>query len=169
MKTLFLLRHAKSDWGDASLRDFDRPLNERGWAAAKAMGREMRERDLSPDFVLVSPAVRTRETLGRVQEGFGASFEAMEERAIYLAETMTLVDLVRGAPGQSNRLMIVGHNPGMHELVLMLSEGPHELRNAVAQKYPTAALAEISFDVEDWGEVAPGTGRIRTFLKPRDL
>ena len=91
MKTLYLLRHAKSDWGDSSLRDFDRPLNERGWKAAKAVGREMRERDLTPDLVLVSPAVRTKETLARAEEGFGAKFMAIEERQIYRAETETLL------------------------------------------------------------------------------
>ena len=169
MKTLFLLRHAKSDWGDSSLKDFDRPLNERGWDAAKAMGREMRERDLVPDFVLSSPSARTTETLARVEEGFGQKFECAEDRRIYLAETETLIELVRGAPSKSETLMIVGHNPGMHELVLALAEGPDELREEIAQKYPTAALAEISFDVDDWPDVAPGSGRVRTFLKPRDL
>jgi phosphohistidine phosphatase len=65
--------------------------------------------------------------------------------------------------------MIVGHNPGMHELVLALTEGPHELRDEVAHKYPTGALAEISFDVDEWPDVAAGSGRIRSFVKPRDL
>ena len=169
MKTLYLLRHAKSDWGDSSLKDFDRPLNERGWKAAKAMGEEMRERDLMPDAVLVSPAVRTRETLARVQEGFGQTFETIEERAIYLAETETLVELVRRAPAQASRMMIVGHNPGMHELVLTLAGGPTELRDEVAHKYPTAALAEINFDVDDWPDVEPGAGLLKSFVKPRDL
>lgn len=169
MKTLYVLRHAKSDWGDSSLRDFDRPLNERGWKAAKAVGREMRERGLSPDLVLVSPSARTLETLGRVQEGYGEQLETVEDRSIYLAETDTLVGLVRSAPADARHLMIVGHNPGMHELVLELAEGPHELRDDVAQKYPTAALAEISFDVREWADVAPRTGRLRSFVKPRDL
>jgi phosphohistidine phosphatase len=169
MKTLYVLRHAKSDWGDESLRDFDRPLNERGWKAAKAMGRAMRERELVPDLVLVSPAARTMETLARVEEGFGEALEAIENRGIYLAETETLVDLVRSAPGDAKRLMIVGHNPGMHELVLALAEGPHALREEIAHKFPTAALAEISFDVNAWPDVAPCTGIIRYFLKPRDL
>lgn len=169
MRTLYVLRHAKSDWGDSSLRDFDRPLNGRGWKAAKAMGREMRERDLVPDLVLVSPAARTTETLARLEEGFGSGFDKIEERSIYLAETEVLLGLVRGAPVQAGRLMIVGHNPGMHELVVALSEGPQDLRDEAADKFPTGALAEISFDVRDWAEIAPGTGRIRTFLKPRDL
>ena len=169
MKTLFVMRHAKSDWGDSSLKDFDRPLNERGWNAAKTMGRAMRERDLVPDFVLSSPSARTTETLARVEEGFGEKFEAAQDRRIYLAETETLVELVRGAPAKSERLMIVGHNPGMHELVLALAQGPAELRDEIAHKYPTAALAEISFDVDDWPEIALDSGCLRNFLRPRDL
>ena len=169
MRTLYVLRHAKSDWGDSSLRDFDRPLNGRGWKAAKAMGREMRARDLAPDLVLVSPAARTTETLARLEEGYGGKFETVETRSIYLAETETLLDLVRSAPANADRLMIVGHNPGMHELVVALSEGPQDLRNEAADKFPTGALAEISFDVRKWADVAPGAGRIRSFLKPRDL
>lgn len=169
MKTLYLLRHAKSDWGDSSLKDFDRPLNDRGWKAAKAIGHEMRLRDIVPDLVLLSPAARTKETLARAEEGFGEKFEVIEERAIYLAETETLVELIRGAPAHATRLLIVGHNPGMHELVLVLANGPCDLREEVAHKFPTAAMAEISFDVEDWPDVATGTGRLRSFVKPRDL
>ena len=169
MKTLYVLRHAKSDWGDSSLRDFDRPLNGRGWKAAKAMGREMRQRELVPDLVLVSPAARTMETLARVEEGFGTRFETVESRSIYLAETETLVDLIRSAPTDAGRLMVVGHNPGMHELVLVLAEGPQDLRADAAEKFPSGALAEISFDVHQWADIAPGTGRIRSFVKPRDL
>ena len=119
MKTLYVLRHAKSDWGDSSLRDFDRPLNERGWKAAKSMGREMRDRGLAPDLALVSPAARTTETLVRVEEGFGGKFETMEERSIYLAETETLLGLVRGRvfgsghDGGSSRAVNARHGPSV--------------------------------------------------------
>lgn len=133
------------------------------------MGHAMRERAVRLDLVFVSPAVRTRETLARAEEGFGEKFNSVEERAIYLAETETLVDLIRSVPAYADHVMIVGHNPGMHELVLALAEGPQDLVDGVAHKFPTAALAEISFDVAEWAAVAPGTGRLRTFLKPRDL
>ena len=169
MRTLYVLRHAKSDWGDASLSDFDRPLNGRGRKSAKAMGRELRERGLTPDLVLLSPSARTTETLARVEEGFGASFEKVEESSIYLAENEALVALIRNAPAKSERLMIVGHNPGMHELVLLLANGPRDLREEAAAKFPTGAMAEISFDVGDWSDVTPGSGFIRSFLKPREL
>jgi phosphohistidine phosphatase len=168
MKTLYVLRHAKSDWGDESLRDFDRPLNERGRKAAKAMGREMHERGIEPDLVLSSPAVRAKQTLERVQEGFGQDFEAVEDRRIYAAQPNTLIDLVRSAPAGANRLMVVGHNPGLQQLVLALTEDG-DLRDEAAEKYPTAALAEISFDVREWADVAPGTGRLASLLRPRDL
>ena len=169
MKTLYLLRHAKSDWGDSSLKDFDRPLNDRGWKAAKTIGQEMRDRDMVPDLVFVSPAARTKETLARVEEGFGNAFNAVEHGTIYLAETETLIELVRGAPSIASRVMIIGHNPAMHELVIALASVPAELREKVAHNFPTAALAEIRFDVEDWKDVEPGKGRLRSFLKPRDL
>jgi phosphohistidine phosphatase len=169
VRTLYVLRHAKSDWGDASLRDFDRPLNGRGRKAAKAMGQEMRERGLAPDLVLLSPSARTTETLARVEEGFGASFEKVEEPNIYLAESGALADLIRSAPAKSERLMVVGHNPGMQELVRALANGPQDLRAEAAAKFPTGALAEISFDVSKWSDVAPGSGFIRNFVKPREL
>ena len=169
MRTLYVLRHAKSDWGDESLQDFDRPLNGRGRKAAKAMGCDMQERGLAPDLVLLSPSARTTETLARVEEGFGASFEKVEEPNIYLAESGTLVDLIRSAPAKSERLMVVGHNPGMQELVRALANGPRDLREEAAAKFPTGAMAEISFDVGYWSDVTPGSGFIRSFLKPREL
>ena len=158
MKTLYVLRHAKSDWGDSSLRDFDRPLNERGWKAAKSMGREMRARGLAPDLVLVSPAARTTETLVRVEEGFGGKFETLEERSIYLAETETLLGLVRGAPAESDRLMIVGHNPGMHELVLVLSQGPQEVRANAAENFRRPLWRRSASMCRDWADVTTGAG-----------
>ena len=133
------------------------------------MGQEMRERGLAPDLVLLSPSARTTETLARVEEGFGASFEKVEEPNIYLAESGTLVDFIRSAPAKSERLMVVGHNPGMQELIRALANGPQDLRAEAAAKFPTGALAEISFDVSKWSDVTPGSGFIRNFVKPREL
>ena len=168
MKTLYVLRHAKSDWDDPALRDFDRPLNERGRNAAKAIGRELHKRGIEPDLVLSSPALRAKQTIDGVQEGFGQDFDPIEIPRIYNAEPETLIDLVRSTPSGAKRLMIVGHNPGLQELVLALSENG-ELRDEAAQKYPTGTLAEIHFDAREWPDVALGTGRLVTLLKPRDL
>jgi phosphohistidine phosphatase len=168
MKILYVLRHAKSDWRDSSLKDFDRPLNARGKIAAKAIGKEMLKRRMKPDLVLASPAVRAQQTLERVQEAYGAGFVTTHESAIYMAEPEALVDLVRRAPDDVKRLLLVGHNPGLQELVLTLS-GPGELLDEAAEKFPTAAFAEIRFDADSWSEVNRGTGILECLLRPRDL
>jgi phosphohistidine phosphatase len=163
-----VLRHAKSDWADSSLRDFDRPLNDRGRKAARTIGKELRKRKIKPDLVLSSPAERAKQTLERVQDAHGAPFEVTEDRRIYLAEPDVLVDLVQSAPDEAKRLMIVGHNPGLQELVLALAT-PGELRDEAAEKFPTAALAEIRFEAKSWRDIAPGKGLLEMLLRPRDL
>jgi phosphohistidine phosphatase len=168
MKALYVLRHAKSDWGDDSLDDFDRPLNKRGSKAAEAVGEEMRRRGIAPDLVLASPAVRAQETLQRVQHGYGGKFDATQDRRIYGAMLDTLLDLVRASTDAADRLMIVGHNEGLRDLVVALAQDS-ELRDEAFHKFPTAALAEIIFDVERWRDVETGTGRLEVLLKPRDL
>lgn len=168
MKTIYVLRHAKSDWGDESVRDFDRPLNHRGRKAAKAVGDEMRNRGIRPDLVIASPAVRATETVKRVVEGFGEDLRVTEDRRIYEAGTATLIDIVKAAPDDADHVMIVGHNPGFQNLVVTLTEAC-ALREEAEQKFPTAALAEIRFDVDRWSELAPGTGQLADLIKPRDL
>ena len=168
MKTLYVLRHAKSDWGDESLRDFDRPLNHRGRKAAKAVGHEMKDRGFRPDLVNASPAVRAKETLVRVIEGFGEEFRVTEDRRVYESSAGTLVDIVREAPDDADHLMIVGHNPGFQSLVELLTE-PCALREEAGEKFPTGALAEIRFSIDRWSEITPGTGQLQDLIKPRDL
>jgi phosphohistidine phosphatase len=169
MKTLTLLRHAKSTWDDPVARDFDRPLNPRGRRAARAVGREMKALGLAFDAALASPAVRVGETLEEVQQVFGPLPVAWEQR-IYLASTETLLELVRGTDEAAERLLLVGHNPGLENLALLLTreeDGP--LREEVEIKYPTATLAEISLPVERWADVAAGAGTLARFIRPRDL
>jgi len=168
MKILYVLRHAKSDWGDSSLKDFDRPLNERGCKASKAIGKEMRKRKIKPDLVLASPAVRAQQTLERVQHAYGSALNVSEEKRIYLAEPDSLLEMIKGVPEDVQRLLIVGHNPGLQELVLSLSK-PGELRDEAAEKFPTAAFAEIRFGTKSWSEVAPDQGILDRLVRPRDL
>ncbi len=168
MKTLTLLRHAKSTWDDPVARDFDRPLNRRGRQAARTIGREMRSRNLVFDEVLASPAVRVMETLADVRESYGGGIEPRYDKRIYLASAATLLDLIHAAGDCVERLLIVGHNPGLEQLVLLLAEeGP--LRSEAAVKYPTATLAEITLPVERWSDVKEGTGTLVRFIRPRDL
>ncbi len=170
MKVLTLLRHAKSSWDDAVARDFDRPLNPRGRQAARTIGREMRAQGLDFDEVVASPAVRVMETLDDVSSGYGSDIEPRWEKRIYLASTDSLLDLVRETDAQVNRLLIVGHNPGLESLAILLTEGHDSaLRGELQTKYPTATLAEIRLDIDGWDEIGQGKGELTRFVRPRDL
>ncbi len=170
MKTLTLLRHAKSGWDDPVSRDFDRPLNAKGKRAAQTVGRHMRELRLEFDHVVASPAIRVGETLDAIEAGYGRKLGPVWERRIYLASAATLLDVVHELPGGAERVLMVGHNPGLEDLVLMLvPEGADGLRALVEQKYPTATLAEMTLDVAGWDAVSAGGGVLTRYVRPRDL
>jgi phosphohistidine phosphatase len=166
---LAVLRHAKSDWGTPGLADFDRPLNERGRKAARRIGRELRRRKIRFDQVLASPALRVRETLDGLVEGYGKALDVRFEESIYDARAETLFRLVRTIGGEVHAPLLVGHNPGLYELVLSLAGEDDDLRPEIAAKFPTAALALISLPAGRWDEVAPGTGKVRELILPRQL
>lgn len=168
MKTLTLLRHAKSSWNDPIARDFDRPLNSRGRRAAKTIGREMRAQGLTFDRIIASPAVRVMETLADVADGYGRPLDAEFDRRIYLATAEALLELVQKTDDGAAALLIVGHNPGLESLALLLGQ-KSPLRAEIELKYPTATLCEISLPVENWSQVAEGVGTIARFIRPRDL
>ncbi|MDB5693289.1 MAG: histidine phosphatase family protein [Alphaproteobacteria bacterium] len=168
MKILTLLRHAKSGWDDPVRRDFDRPLNPRGRRAARVVGREMRSLGLAFDEILASPARRVVETIEEVASAFGPIAPDYDRR-IYLASATALTELVRQTGDQVERLLLVGHNPGLEELALFLSGADGPLRSEVEVKYPTGTLAEIALPVAHWSEVAEGRGKIARFIRPRDL
>jgi len=169
VKTLTLLRHAKSGWDDPALRDFDRALNAKGKRAAAMMGTHLRSAGLAFDHVVASPAVRVVETLAGVESGYGRTLAPAWDRRIYLASAVTLLDLVHEVPAATERLLLVGHNPGLEDLALWLvpiSEDP--LRMALEAKYPTATLAEMTFAGE-WADLKPGAAQLTKFVRPRDL
>ena len=169
MKTLTLLRHAKSGWDDPVARDFDRPLNAKGKRAAAMVGRHMRTLGLTFDHAIASPAVRVSETLEQIESGYGRTIAPVLDRRVYLASAATLLDVVHGFPGDADSALLVGHNPGLEDLVLMLvADGADPLRDAVEDKYPTASIAELQFE-GDWADVASGTARLTRFIRPRDL
>lgn len=168
MKTLTLLRHAKSDWTDAVQRDFDRPLNARGRRAARAMGAYMAAQGLTFDQVLASPARRVMDTLEDVERGYVKPLTPRYNEDVYLASSATLLELIRGTGDEIERLLLVGHNPGLENLALELAadaDGP--MRHAVEIKYPTATLAEIALDTDSWKDVKAGI--LLRFVRPRDL
>lgn len=167
MKSLSLLRHAKSSWDDRVQRDYDRPLNAKGRRAAVAIGAFMARESLNFDHVLASPARRVVETLEGVEEGLGRPLAATDEPRIYMATLATLLDLVRELPVAATRVLIVGHNPGLEDLVLTLAAESRP-RALVEEKYPTAALAELTLGA-GWSDVAEGGATLARFTRPRDL
>ena len=170
MKTLTLLRHAKSGWDDPVARDFDRPLNDKGRRAAQTMGRHMRDEGLVFDHIVASPAVRVMETLDAIVSGYGRKLEPVWERRIYLASAATLLDVVHDLPDAPERVLLVGHNPGLEDLAMLLvPAGSGALRDRVEEKYPTATLAAMTLDADHWRDVAEGQARLDRYVRPRDL
>ena len=161
MKTLLLLRHAKSDWDDASLKDFDRPLAARGERDAPRMGKALRKRGPLPDLIISSPAARAKATIEAVAEAAKLDLEIRFDESVYGASSPELIKLVLGLPDKSSCAMLVGHNPGFEDLVGRLS-GSHE-------RMPTAALACIEFKVDHWSDVNDGEGKLVWLLTPKSL
>lgn len=169
MKTLTLLRHAKSGWDDPVARDFDRPLNPKGQRAAAMVGRHMKALGLAFDHVVASPAIRVAETLDQLRQGYGDDLAPVWDQRIYLASTATLLDVVHDLPAGAEHVLLVGHNPGLEELVLLLVPDGGALRGEVEVKFPTATLAEMTFDGARWDAVKAGNGTLTRFVRPRDL
>lgn len=171
MKTLTLLRHAKSSWDDPVERDFDRPLNARGRKAAVTVGRHMRGEQLSFDHVVASPALRIVETIEEVEAGYGSALAPAYDRRVYLASASSLLDVVHELPEGAQSALLIGHNPGLEDLILLLipDRAGDLLRDLVEEKFPTASLATLTFAVDDWAAIKAGGGALVRFTRPRDL
>ena len=170
-KTLYLLRHAKSGWDDPVARDFDRPLNKRGEKAARAIGQWMASNGVTFEHVIASPAVRVIDTLDGVWAGYGRKIEPTWERRIYLASSATLLDVLREVSDEHDSVLMVGHNPGMEDVVfdLVADDGSSPLREEVEVKYPTAALAQLDIDIDQWADIGKPIAHLKRFVRPRDL
>ncbi len=169
MKSVILLRHAKSDWSDAVTRDFDRPLNDRGRRAAQVMGQWAKGAALHFDRVIASPAVRATETLATFMDSYGKAIDAHWDRRIYLASSATLLDVLRDQPDICETLLMVGHNPGLEDLVLdMVPEGGCPARTEVEIKYPTATIARLDFAADRWADIGR-PAELSLFMRPRDI
>ena len=155
MLNLMLLRHAKSSLADAGQEDSDRPLNDRGRLAAAAVGRYMASNSLVPQLVLCSPATRARETWGLVAGELTAAPAILIAAEIYdFGDGKALMDCLRRKAGAAPSVLLVGHNPSIGRLAQSLAgAGDKKLRERLQTKYPTAALAVISFDLDNWGSL----------------
>lgn len=174
MKTLYLLRHAKSAWDDAGVADHDRPLSARGEHAATRVGRYLDDRGVRPELILCSTARRAADTLDLVLAEIGrdapSAIPVERERGLYLCGPRVLLGRIRDVPDSVHTLMLVAHNPDLHHLATSLVvEGEPQVRAHLTEKFPTGACAAIVFDVARWRDVAPGTGRLADFVRPRAL
>ena len=170
MKTVCLLRHAKSSWADSTLSDHDRPLNGRGEDAAPRVGAYMREAGCLPDLVLCSTSTRTRQTLDAVLSEWEAEPAIEFEEGLYLAGPGDMLELVQSVDDTVESVLLVGHNPGTGILAAALSgDGPEESIHLMRAKCPTAGLAIIELSVDRWKEAVSGCGTLKEFVRPRDL
>lgn len=162
MKTLLILRHAKSSWKDSALADFQRPLNKRGKRDAPKVGRLLREDGLVPELILSSPAIRARKTAEIVAEESGYEGEIEYFPEFYPGDPQAYIEALNHLPDEYRYVMVVGHNPGLEELIEILTDDWFRL--------PTAALAQILFSIKSWRDLDEETeGRVVNLWQPRDL
>jgi len=161
MRTLYLLRHAKSSWNDASLRDFDRPLNDRGRDAAERIGKRLASEKLNAPLVVCSPALRTRQTAEIVLSSSALRAEERLDERIYEASLRELMEVISEIPDDKPVAILIGHNPGFEELLAFLT--------GETRRMPTCALAKIEFDVASWRDVRTGEGKLEWLITPKEL
>ncbi len=171
VKTILLLRHAKSAWSDPRLDDHERPLSRRGERAAKAMADHIVRREPRPDLILCSTAMRTRQTLAPLVKRLDAPAPPITlERGLYLASEDILLAHLQAVPDDAATVLLIAHNDGIWRLAEALAEsGPAELLTALQQKYPTGALATFRAADRPWHDLAPGSAKLVAFVRPRDL
>jgi phosphohistidine phosphatase len=160
MKTLYILRHAKSSWDNPLLADFERPLNKRGLDAAPFMGEIIYKNRFKPELLLSSPAKRAKQTAVLVREVGAIEPEIRFDERIYEASPQTLVQIISELGEQADSLLLVGHNPGLEGLIRFLTGETHPM--------PTATLAVIDLNIENWADVAAECGTLKNLIRPTD-
>lgn len=167
MMLLYLLRHAKSSWDDASLADHDRPLAPRGRKAAKKMATHLRDTGVQPALVLCSSARRARDTLKRIRAALPKETEVRIEDRLYGASDQDLLDWLREIHTEVPSVMLVGHNPGLEDLAILLAAP--ESRTRLEEKFPTGALATLAIPGAAWTALEGGTADLVDFVVPKEL
>jgi len=163
LKTLVLVRHAKSSWKDASLPDRDRPLNRRGKRDAPEMGRRLAKLVGTPDLIMSSPAARALATARVFAEAVDYPVDGIrEEERIYEAAPTEILDVIREIDDDVDGVLLFGHNPGLTQLVNQLSA-------PAVENVPTCGAVQLWFDIERWSDVSPSTARRVAILTPKDL
>ncbi len=169
MNILHVLRHAKSSWDDTALPDHDRPLTPRGRRATARVAEHLRRQRVQPDLVLCSTARRAYETLEGIVGALNAK-EIIVDQTLYGASVSELLARLRRVGGDVRSVMVIGHNPGLHDLVVTLAgDGDDDALLTVRRKFPTGALATLSFPGLAWDRLGPGAAYLETLVLPREL
>ncbi|MEJ7618709.1 MAG: histidine phosphatase family protein [Pyrinomonadaceae bacterium] len=161
MKTLLLMRHAKSSWQDEQLSDFDRPLNHRGLSAAPFMGKFIRRTGMVPDAVVSSPARRAKQTAELVRKAGRFDAAIVYDERIYEATAPTLLEVISQIDSATEKVLMIGHNPGF-EALLHYFTGEH-------LSMPTACLAGIYLKIDAWPDIFQARGTLEVLIKPQAL
>ena len=161
MRTLYLLRHAKSSWKDAGLADFDRPLNGRGRRACETIGAFLKEKEITFDLALSSPAVRARETIDLILRSAKLRPQLRYDERVYEATPERLLDVVSQLENENKTVVLVGHNPGMQELLTLLT--------GATEEFSTATLAKVNFKNSKWAEVGMRKATLEWVVRPKEL
>jgi phosphohistidine phosphatase len=170
MRRLLLLRHAKAERSIPSAADRDRGLIDRGRKDAAKIGAYMASHALVPDRVLLSPVLRTQETWKFLAKAFKPAPGAGMVEKLYDATPHCILAVIKDIPTNVHTALIVGHNPGLHELALMLlASGDHEARERLREKLPTCGLVIIDFAFDDWNRLHPRSGRLERFITPKSI
>ncbi len=168
MHTLYLLRHAKSSWSDPTLPDEERPLAPRGRRDAKRVAKHLVQLGIEPELVLCSSARRTRETLELIRSALDATTSVVLEAELYAATADTLLEHLRAVPDGVASVLLIGHNPGLQDLALLLASAGAGLSRLEA-KFPTAALATLTLPKDTWRELSQADAVLDAFVVPKQL
>jgi phosphohistidine phosphatase len=170
MRRLLLLRHAKAERSDPGMQDLSRVLVERGRKDAAKIGAYMAGHALVPDRVVLSPSTRTQETWKCLASAFKPTPAAMSAERLYDATPHDILGVVKDSPASAHTLMLIGHNPGLHEAALMLiASGDIDTRERLREGLPTSGLVMIDFAFDDWSKLHPQAGRLERFVSPKTL
>ena len=165
---MILLRHGKSSWSDSTLADIDRPLAPRGKHASRKLAKYMRRKRIQPGLVLCSPSLRTRQTLEAVESSLGKRCAVEVVPQLYAASEEELLERLQALPESVSSVMLIGHNPGLHNLALVLASRGTDL-SQLEEKFPTGALATLVVHSESWTALRPGEAELVDYVVPRQL
>lgn len=170
MKTLLLMRHAKSSWDAGQIADHDRVLSDRGRAAVPVMGRWLKAQKLRPDMALCSTAARVSETMSLLRPSLPENISIRELEGLYMALPREILAVIAKVKDKVETLLVVGHNPGIGSLAHWLAgQGEKRALERMRDKFPTAGIAVIDFDITSWRELDGEQGTLRQFVTPKDL